>query len=403
MIAISTLSSEQGERTRALGAFALSVLLNLIALVLIAWWSVSSPTRTGASAPLDARSPLIVPEEHEKDDELRLGKRDTSSASINWLGIDAPEEILAPAPESEVDQAAQSTAPGDSAIPTDSAPTIEQAPSEAAPAQPTTTPDPIPVQTPPIPTPEPEPIEQPQTPPPSSQPEPTPTDPAPITDPGTDDTTQVEDDTLPEITSDIGIVIQDEIDGDSDDTTNAPSSTPDSETPEPTPDPAPQPSTNPSPQSSPNTPSNTSSNSIAALPSLRGVVSDRDVIATAIKRAEKLDPDRAHQPIVGEGLEIKTVLSTGLLSSEARLYGAGANPVIVLEFNAQGKVAHAQYLRSFDREYNTGSRLLNEQLLNMLYKWKASGARIDALNPRDPHDTVQITIKILFRPETKQP
>ena len=393
MITITTLTHEQGERQRAAAAFALSVLLNAVALLLIAWWSVRGAGSSHGSPMLDARSPLIVPEEQQRDDELRLGKRDASSASINWLGIDAPEEVIAQAPESEVDQAAQSTAPGDAPIPTDSAPAIEQTPTEQPPAQPASNPTPPEPEHTPTPIPEPEPTE----PEASTSPEPVP--PSPV--PSTEETTQREDDELPEITNDTGIVVQDHADGDADESTLA--------TPAPTPESTPDPSEQQSEDQAPSTgepvtaPVGPPAPPIAALPSLRGVVADRDVIATAIKRAEKLDPDKAHQPIVGEGLEIKTVLSSGLLSAEARLYGAGANPVIVLEFNARGKVAHAQYLRSFDHEYNTGSPLLDEQLINMLFKWTASGDRIDALDPSDPRDTVQTTIKILFRSEAPRP
>jgi hypothetical protein len=402
MIAITTLTHEQGERQRAATAFALSVVLNAVALLLIAWWSVRSGGSSHGSPVLDSRSPLIVPEEEQRDDELRLGKRDATSASINWLGIDAPEEVLAQAPESEVDQAAQSTAPGDSPIPTDSAPAIEQAPSEQRPAQPAADPVPLQPEQTPTPTPEPEPEQaepEPAQPEPNENAAPEPVPPSPI--PSTDQSTQREDDELPEITNDTGIVVQDQTDGDADETTLA--------TPAPTPEPTQSPSDQQPQEQPPSTeqpvtaPVGPPAPPIAALPSLRGIIADRDVIATAIKRAEKLDPDKSHQPIVGEGLEIKTVLSTGLLSAEARLYGAGANPVIVLEFNAKGRVAHAQYLRSFDREYNTGSRLLDEQLINMLFKWTASGARIDALDPANPRDTVQITIKILFRSEAPRP
>ena len=126
-------------------------------------------------------------------------------------------------------------------------------------------------------------------------------------------------------------------------------------------------------------------------------MTDREVVATAIDRAIPADPRRANQPIAGEGLEITTVMPRW--SSTARLTGAPANPIVVLHFGADGRVVYADFLREKRREYSSGSVLFDEPLISAMYRWRAKGERIDELDPEDPDDVVEVTIKVLFHSE----
>ncbi|MBO6514757.1 MAG: hypothetical protein JJ974_12405 [Phycisphaerales bacterium] len=128
-----------------------------------------------------------------------------------------------------------------------------------------------------------------------------------------------------------------------------------------------------------------------------GILSDREVAATRIKKALKVDPHKANAPIVGKGLEILTVRPR--YTSAVRLSAIPKNPVVVMWFNGTGKVARAEFVRDGRVVYSSGVLGVDEPLLNAIYQWRAKGAQIDGLDPKDPDDLVEVTIKILFRPE----
>ena len=49
---------------------------------------------------------------------------------------------------------------------------------------------------------------------------------------------------------------------------------------------------------------------------------------------------------------------------------SGSNPIIEIEFDKNGKAIHCELLQS------SGSRLLDEPIIDCLYKWSASGSQL---------------------------
>lgn len=131
-----------------------------------------------------------------------------------------------------------------------------------------------------------------------------------------------------------------------------------------------------------------------------GVLSDREVAATRIKKAIKVDPHTPNAPIVGKGLEILTVRPR--YTSAVRLSAIPKNPIVVMWFNATGKVTRAEFVRDGKVLYSSGVIGVDEPLLNAIYQWRAKGAQIDGLDPKDPTDLVEVTIKILFQRERSE-
>jgi hypothetical protein len=131
----------------------------------------------------------------------------------------------------------------------------------------------------------------------------------------------------------------------------------------------------------------------------RGVLSQKEVVATRIKRAIDVDPHKPNAPVVGEGLEIVTVRPR--YTSAVRLSAVPKNPIVVMWFDATGKVSRAEFLRDGKRHYSSGIVGVDEPLMNAIYRWRAKGKRIDALDADDPKSLVEVSIKILFQKERK--
>ncbi len=128
-----------------------------------------------------------------------------------------------------------------------------------------------------------------------------------------------------------------------------------------------------------------------------GAVSDRESTASKLKRALRVESKELNQPIAGQGLEIITV--DPRFPASVRFTQLPRNPVVLIRFNATGKVAHVSFLRdeATGRVYDTGSRAVDEPLLNAIYQWRAKGERLAKLDAADRESTLEISMKILFR------
>lgn len=128
-----------------------------------------------------------------------------------------------------------------------------------------------------------------------------------------------------------------------------------------------------------------------------GVLSRREVAATRIKKAIPVDPHTPNAPVVGKGLEIITVRPR--YTSTIRLSAVPANPIVVMWFDASGKVSKAEFLKDGRKVYSSGIVGVDEPLLNAIYRWKAKGAEIEVLDPSDPRSLHEVSIKIIYQRE----
>ena len=107
------------------------------------------------------------------------------------------------------------------------------------------------------------------------------------------------------------------------------------------------------------------------------------------------------RPIAREGLQIRTVRPEFSITSQLTL--APRNPVVTLDFGADGRVYDHRFERDPETEVelNTGSARLDGPLLNALYRWRASGPRIEDLRTQpaegDVPPTTSITVRIVLR------
>lgn len=383
---MSVLAAEHGSvRSDSVMVLASVLIHAVVALVIVRTDLARTHSAGGASLPDVGSTAVPEPEEQKKD---RLGLDRASSASIDWLGIEAPDPVEGRAAESSVDQAAQTPVLGDSVVA--SAPQPVPAPSpveEPAPEPTIDTQAPEresrdPVTTAPAPD-DPAPADKVEG---EAVPDETPIEVAPLEGPAPEDAVVIPEASEPrEDTESEGVnpePVEPEV----------PSETPSERVQDET-DPVPneegddsEPVTS-APSPSVKTPSPTNLG-------LRGVVTDREVLATAIKRAIEVDPRKPNAPVAGEGLEITTVMPRW--SSTGRNTGAPLNPVVVMHFDARGRVVYADFLKEPKREYSSGSLLIDEPLMNAVYRWRAKGERIDELDARNPRDTVEVTITFLF-------
>ena len=132
-----------------------------------------------------------------------------------------------------------------------------------------------------------------------------------------------------------------------------------------------------------------------------GILSKRESTASIIKRAIKVDAHKLNRPIVGQGLEITTV--DPRFPATVRFTQLPRNPVILIRFDASGRVVKVRFLSEGRRVFDTGARAVDEPLLNAVYKWRAKGKEIDALDPNDPDSTIEISMRILFRKDSSVP
>lgn len=133
----------------------------------------------------------------------------------------------------------------------------------------------------------------------------------------------------------------------------------------------------------------------------KGIQSDRESTASIIKRAIKVDANTLHKPIVGQGLEILTV--DPRFPASVRFTQLPRNPVLLIRFNALGVATSVKFLREGLKVYDTGSKVVDEPLINAVYQWRAKGKELDALDPDDLESTIEISMRILFRKDIPEP
>lgn len=131
---------------------------------------------------------------------------------------------------------------------------------------------------------------------------------------------------------------------------------------------------------------------------LPGDPMDRESTAAAIESAVDA---RLGRPLVGEGLEIKTVVPEWPDNVRATVWPR--DPIVELDFRRDGTVSLAGFLVGDvsgpgeprrRRRFDTGSERADEPLLDALYRWRAEGKAIEALGPGE---TLRVTVRIRLR------
>ena len=156
--------------------------------------------------------------------------------------------------------------------------------------------------------------------------------------------------------------------------------------PQPQPQPAqpqpavePQPVAEPAPKAEP-TPEPSSEDGSPGLVDDRAA--DASSLPSEIRRAE------LGRVVAGEGLRIQTTRI--VLTDLQRFLGRAPSPLVEISFARDGTVAKAAIARG----QGTGRNDLDQALINAIYRWTASGARLDALDEDDP--PLLIRLRILF-------
>ena len=322
-------------------------------------------------------------------DQQRLGMREAQVASINWLGvIENPER--GDAPIAQVEQAEFTRQIGNAPVAVSPQPQAEPMPAAE---------DQLPIQ---------QPTQEPEQSPisPDEMPDETPDEPQPIAEPLAEPLTeQIKLEPDPDESAPITITPQPEP---VEDPAQEPEAIEPAEHPvapelvSADPKPAPKPEPKPNPESSSKSSPSPSSQPVAPQAAGKlGVVSKKESAASIIKRAIKVDATKLNKPIVGKGLEIITVEPR--FPASVRFTEMPRNPVLMIQFDATGRVSKAYFLKEGKRVYDTGTRGVDEPLMNAIYQWRAKGKQIDALDPKDPDSVVEISMRITFRKERDTP
>ena len=330
--------------------------------------------------------PDLSPPSMPQEQPLRLGREESRTASIAWLGV-VRDAVEGQGQESQVEQAELTINEGQR----DEQATPVQQPTPPSPAQPTavvaqpqaeTKDAPQPEEAQPQETrPEPQVSEPDQAEQPTPDREPEPIEPE---SPAQDE----EPEALIESSEQQAPVVQQEAQPEPEPQAEPEAAEPQEETtpasPQPVTEPSLQPSlptTSPRPQGKP------------------GEVDDRESVASIIKRAQEVRASSLNRPLSGEGLEIKTVEPR--FPASVRFTQLPRNPIVLIRFNAQGKVVKAEFLRDEEkrRVYDTGSPGVDAPLINAIYQWRATGKQLDGLDPQDPESMLEISMKIIFRDE----
>ncbi len=340
------------------GSMALSLLLHMLVVLVLLWTGV--PGSGGDS--FASMAPQEMIEQVEQEEELRLGLNEAQSASIDWLGIEQREAVRGEAAISETEQAAQTTAVGEEQItePTQAVP--EQQPIE-------NNEDPMQV------------VEQ--------------TEELVQEQIEEQEEAQVDDEVVDPIIDPAVQPVLEQIPVDEGEGVVIATAEESAEQPmdEPTDTEAESTSEQSAQQQSEASESATQPDTERPV-GAPGVLSEREVVATRIKRALDVDPYKPNAPIAGKGLEIITVRPR--YSSTVRMSAVPKNPIVLIYFNREGKVAKAEFLRDRRVVYSSGFSGVDEPLLNAIYQWKAKGKQIDEI---EGDDLIEVSIKIVFRRE----
>lgn len=132
-----------------------------------------------------------------------------------------------------------------------------------------------------------------------------------------------------------------------------------------------------------------------------GIVSDRESAASIIQRAIKVDAKTLNKPIVGKGLEITTVEPK--FPASVRFTQLPKNPVLLIRFDATGRVSKVRFLTEGRRVFDTGAKVVDQPLLSAVYQWRAKGKEIEALVLDDPESFIEISMNIIFNKAQKSP
>ena len=73
----------------------------------------------------------------------------------------------------------------------------------------------------------------------------------------------------------------------------------------------------------------------------------------------------------------------------------------MIRFDAAGKASKVWFLKEGKKVFNTGAKAIDEPLINAVYQWRAKGKEIKALNLDDPDSYIEISMRIIFRKESK--
>ena len=345
----------EDRRGAVMVALVVSVLLHGVIAVLLAVLA-GLPSDGGAmTSPARMNREMVRPMEDE--DELKLGMNEATAASITWLGIQRPEPVEGEAEISETEQAAQTPVVGN-------APEFVEEAVEQPVIEPVEQPTEV-VEREPVEVIEPEEI--------AAAVEEMTTDAADAAGELVGEAIESIEALMDEVAS--AVVIPERVDGGGGAPVVAEAS----------------------PEATAQTPVVEATTQEAAVAGTVGVLTEREVVATRIKRAIDVDPRKPNAPIVGKGMEIKTVHPR--YPTAVRLSALPKNPIVLIYFNGLGKVKKAEFLRDGVLVYSTGVKGVDGPLLNAIYQWRAKGAEIDRLDPADPDDVVEVSIKIVYRPE----
>jgi len=379
-------------------AVLLSIVLHVLAVAIFLWASTAS----GQSQAITHEVPTDE-ESAEEPPAEPLGIDKSEAETLTWIGYEEYAEHLARL--SEVEQAAMSTAPtaGGGGSPAASNPAVAVAraaapaipmsaqPAAAAPAM--TVPS-LETELPEIlidpevlldekiePTVEPEPVDAKTT--EESSTSETEATPDPATTP--DEQTTTKDETKEEQTKD-----------DAAENVEPESPTEENPTPDPSPDPAPKPSPEPTPAPQPSPepkpePTETEGEGDgegegpgepAAEP---GNDADKDAEATSLTKVPASEWKQG-KPLAAQGLNIRTRRPNIPLVSWLS-YQPQFNPVARIEFDRTGKPVRAMLI------VKSGEDRLDENLTDMLFRWRASGTRLTELTG---NETVTIELQLLL-------
>ncbi len=375
----------------------LSVLVHIITAGGFGEFVRTRPANHAQSAPEISIPDMPTPDQQE-DPPIRLGRQESKTASITWLGV-LENPLDGEAPESEVEQAELAIDSGDSEVSQPEA-NVSQEPVMTQAVEPIQ--EPVEVAAPPEPTAVKEPIEEEPVAVPQAEPEavPQPEQSTPMqqTEPTADPSVEANDSQESPEAAQAEVVEQ-------------------SEPVEPTPE---QPQENESElEAEPTEVEEASENTdiTAVLPPTSprpaeqmepssptqqgkaGEEDDRESVASMIERADTQRATDLNRPLSSSGLEIKPVEPR--FPAAVRFTQLPRNPIVLIRFNAQGRVIFTDFIRDQEKKkvYDTGSRAVDEPLLSAIYKWRAEGEPLKKLDPDDPKSYIEIPMKIIFREE----
>lgn len=114
-----------------------------------------------------------------------------------------------------------------------------------------------------------------------------------------------------------------------------------------------------------------------------GILSDRESVAAAIKKAVTVD--KWGQPLVAKGLKIRTVRPRFTKYTEITSSGA---PVVRLLFDRSGRVRDVAVLRS------SGNPDVDRPVVDAAYQWTAEGEELETLR-ENPPETIAIDVRVI--------